>query len=79
VLPESHRLKAIQIAHEGHQGLVKTKQLLREKVWYPGIDKLAKHTVDTCLLYQANGPNSHVPRTTAHDDAASPTLAYSEH
>ena len=58
VLPESLRLKAIQIAHEGHQGLVKTKQLLREKVWYPGIDKLAKHTVDTCLLCQANGPNS---------------------
>ncbi|CAB4001197.1 PREDICTED: uncharacterized protein K02A2.6-like, partial [Paramuricea clavata] len=59
VLPESLRLKAVQIAHEGHQGLVKTKQLLREKVWYPGIDKLAKHTVDTCLLCQANGPNSH--------------------
>ena len=59
MLPESLRQKAIQIAHEGHQGLVKTKQLLREKVWYPGIDKLAKHTVDTCLLYQANGPNSH--------------------
>ncbi|CAB4039796.1 PREDICTED: uncharacterized protein K02A2.6-like [Paramuricea clavata] len=58
VLPESLRLKAVQIAHEGHQGLVKTKQLLREKVWYPGIDKLAKHTVDTCLLCQANGPNS---------------------
>ncbi len=36
VLPESLRLKAIHIAHEGHQGLVKTKQLLREKVWYPG-------------------------------------------
>ncbi|CAB3998121.1 uncharacterized protein K02A2.6-like, partial [Paramuricea clavata] len=59
VLPESLTLKAVQIAHEGHQGLVKTKQLLREKVWYPGIDKLAKHTVDTCLLCQANGPNSH--------------------
>ncbi len=35
VLPETLRLKAIHIAHEGHQGLVKTKQLLREKVWYP--------------------------------------------
>lgn len=59
VLPECLRLKAIRIAHEGHQGLVKTKKLLREKVWYPGIDKLAKHTVDTCILCQANGPNSH--------------------
>ena len=56
ILPESLRLKVIHIAHEGHQGLVKTKQLLREKVWYPGIDKLAKNVVDTCILCQANGP-----------------------
>ena len=56
ILPERLRLKAIHIAHEGHQGLVKTKQLLREKVWYPGIDKLAKNVVDTCILCQANGP-----------------------
>ena len=56
ILPESLRLKAIHIAHEGHQGLVKTKQLLREKVWYPGIDKLAKNVVDTCILCQTNGP-----------------------
>ena len=59
VLPESLRLKVIHIAHEGHQGLVKTKQLLREKVWYPGIDKLAKNAVDACILCQAN--RSHGP------------------
>jgi hypothetical protein len=49
VLPESLRLKA--------KGLVKTKQLLREKVLYPGIDKLAKNTIDTCIFCQANRPN----------------------
>ena len=59
VLPECLRLKAVQIAHEGHQGLVKTKQLLCEKVWYPGIDKQAKQTIDACMLCQANGPSSH--------------------
>ena len=56
ILPERLRLKAIHIAHEGHQGLVKTKQLLREKVWYSGIDKLVKNAVDTCILSQANSP-----------------------
>ena len=56
ILPERLCLKAVHIAHEGHQGLVKTKQLLREKVWYPGIDKLAKNAVDTSILCQANGP-----------------------
>ncbi len=34
--------KAIDIAHESHQGLVKTKSLLREKVWFPGIDEMTK-------------------------------------
>ena len=64
ILQESLRLKAIHIVHEGHQGLIKSKQLLHEKVWYPGIDKLAKNTVDTCIiiiiiiiiLCQATGP-----------------------
>ena len=46
--------KAISLAHEGHQGLVKTKQLLREEVWFPGIDQLAKRTIETCLACQAN-------------------------
>ena len=32
VVPTVLREKAITLAHEGHQGLVKTKQLLREKV-----------------------------------------------
>ena len=39
ILPKSLRLQAITIAHEGHQCLVRTRQLLREKVWFPGIDK----------------------------------------
>ena len=39
VVPMQLREKAVSIAHEGHQGIVKTKQLLREKVWFPGIDK----------------------------------------
>ncbi len=72
VLPESLRLKAIHIAHEGHQGLVKTKQLLREKVWYPGIDKLAKNAVDACILCQANRSHG----TATYDQLTSTTLAH---
>ncbi len=49
----------VKVSHEGHLGLVKTKQLLCEKVWYLGIDKLAKNAVDACILCQAN--RSHGP------------------
>ena len=34
VIPPSLQNHAVQLAHEGHQGIVKTKQLLRQKVWY---------------------------------------------
>ena len=42
VIPKSLQEKVLNIAHEGHQGIVKTKQLLREKVYFPGIDKQTK-------------------------------------
>ena len=38
VLPRNLQHRAVNLAHEGHQGIVKTKSLLREKVWFPGID-----------------------------------------
>ena len=58
VVPTVLREKAISLAHEGHQGLVKTKQLLREKVWFPGVDQLAKRTIETCLACQANSTDN---------------------
>ena len=47
VIPRSLQRKVIQIAHEGHQVIVRTKQLLQEKVYFPNIDKLVE---ETCQL-----------------------------
>ena len=44
--------------HEGHQGLVKTKKLLRENIWFPGLDALAKEVMGSCLSCQVNSPES---------------------
>ncbi len=49
VLPKSMRMQGIKLAHTGHQGLVKTKALLREKVWFPGIDKLVETEIRGCI------------------------------
>ena len=38
VIPLSLRKTVLDIGHEGHQGIVKTKAKLRESVWWPGID-----------------------------------------
>ena len=42
------------LAHIGHQGIVKTKRLLREKVWFPGIDKLTEERIRNCHPCQAS-------------------------
>ena len=52
VIPQILQHRALQLAHQGHQGLVKTKQLLREKVWFPGIDKQAELMISGCLPCQ---------------------------
>ena len=35
-------------------GLTKTKQLLREKIWFPGIEAMTKQLLDNCIACQAN-------------------------
>ena len=55
IIPPSLRQRAIDIAHENHQGISKTKALLREKIWFPGIDELAHKTLESCIACQAVG------------------------
>ena len=52
VVPRSLRDRVVALAHEGHQGEVKTKQLLREKVWFPNLDQLVAQKVKACMTCQ---------------------------
>ena len=59
VLPQSIRSHAIEIAQEGHQSLVKTEMLLREKIQYPCIDELSHFLINAFyvrLMDQISGP-----------------------
>ena len=42
IIPKSLREQVLQLAHEGHQGIVKTKNRLRSKVWWPKMDTEAE-------------------------------------
>ena len=53
VIPEKLQDQILDICHEGHQGLVKCKKLLRSKVWFPGIDKAMKKKTDDCIPCRA--------------------------
>ena len=58
VIPKALRKQTLALAHEGHQGIVKTKQLIREKVWFPNIDREVEVLLSSCIACQANGPNT---------------------
>jgi hypothetical protein len=54
VIPAALQSKIINIAHEGHQGLSKTKALIRSKVWFPGIDSAVEQVIGSCIPCKAN-------------------------
>ena len=45
VIREKLQLRVVKIAHEGHLGVIKTKQLIRDRVWFPGIDKMVENEI----------------------------------
>ena len=56
VVPASLQERIVNIAHEGHMGIVKTKALLREKVWFPCMDRMTEDKVKACLPCQIVTP-----------------------
>ena len=48
VIPTKLQKRVVEIAHEGHQGLVKTKQLLRSRIWFPDLDAKVASVINTC-------------------------------
>lgn len=52
VVPKNLQRRTLGNAHEGHPGIVKMKDRLRSKVWWPGIDKAAENGVKCCQACQ---------------------------
>ena len=49
VVPREIQPKLIQIAHDTHQGIVRTKQRLRELYWWPGMDAAVETAIKSCV------------------------------
>lgn len=59
VIPKALRSRMCQLAHEGHPGQSMMKRRLRERCWWPGIDKDSVKTCETCegcQLVQISNP-----------------------
>ena len=47
IIPTSLQDRVLNLAHESHQGIVKTKQLLMEKVWWPNTNTDVTNKIKT--------------------------------
>ena len=54
VMPNTLQAKVIEIAHEGHQGIEKTKRHLRSRIWFPKMDKMTEAAVKKCMACQVS-------------------------
>jgi hypothetical protein len=56
VIPAQLKSQVLQMLHEGHTGIVKTKSFARRYVYWPGIDQDIEHVVKTCIDCQSTRP-----------------------
>ncbi|XP_026527090.1 uncharacterized protein K02A2.6-like [Notechis scutatus] len=57
VVPEKLQKRVLELLHEGHPGIVKTKALARSYAWWPGMDKQIEAWVATCRQCQESRPS----------------------
>lgn len=64
VIPEKCRVKVLNIIHEPHMGIIKSKAIARSYVWWGGIDEAVEATCRGCVVCAslADAPPQHAPR-----------------
>ena len=56
MLFQSLRKQILSLAHEMHQGIVKTKQFLRTRFFWPGMDDATEKMIKNCQACVVNQP-----------------------
>ena len=56
VIPKAMRSEMIQKAHQGNQGITKTKSRARELIWWPGMNQQLEQVVAKCTTCSQYGP-----------------------
>ena len=64
VIPTRLQRRVIDLAHETHRGIKKTKQLLRSKVWFPNIDQKVDDLIESCHTCQMTSSPPRAPPVT---------------
>ena len=62
VIPTQLRSQVLQLAHEGHPGITRMKQRLRDTAWWPGLDHEVEQFVKTCTAcIESNKSGTNLP------------------
>lgn len=72
VIPEKMQNQVLELAHESHPGIVVMKRRLRQKVWWPTMDKQVEAFVKkckACTLVSSPDPPEPLNRTKMPDQA----------
>lgn len=70
IVPVSLQARILDLGHEGHPGIEVMKRRLRQKVWWPGLDKATERLVKSCkecTLVSALSPPEPMARTKMPD------------
>lgn len=59
VIPPALRAAVLELAHEGHPGIVRMKRRCREAVWWPGVDRDIEEFVRDCTACIVSGKSIH--------------------
>lgn len=54
VIPSQLQAQLINCAHSAHQGIVRTKQRLRDIYWWPGMDRMVEDAIHHCGMCQSS-------------------------
>ena len=61
-IPQTLRARVLQLAHEGHPGITRMKQRLRDTAWWPGADREVESFVKSCTAcIESNKSGSNLP------------------
>ena len=55
VMPKELHKRTLDLVHKNHMGIVKSKEHLRGKVWWPSIDREVEQRIKSCRLCQLVG------------------------
>ena len=72
VIPQSLRGELLQILHQSHTGIVKTKQRARERIYWPGLNAQIEDMVNKCSVCLETRPNQTKEPMTIHPIPALP-------